>query len=346
MPALKLTTWNIEWMNKLFQTQPSGSTKFKTSAAEVEICERIAGVINDISPDILGVQEGPSSKARMKAFTKKYLGNQYDVYSIPSGSQSNHALVKKNIPITVKQLPKTHKVYEYLSRNVEFYTWTEVEKETSKKIPRKPVVLSLTVPSRPSDRVELMIFHTKSKISKLRNRKQWEEKDEEAIVDALLSRQRLSGELAAIRRYLTHAILSKRAHGCIVVGDLNEGPNRDIFEEKFLLTNIVDELRGGFHREEALMHHALSREWLDPDHAKAYTAEFKDPTQNNRLVKVLLDHIMVSTSVKHGDAPIKVASRDGFIEHSVFENHIKNSGRKRRERPSDHIPVTTKLRYS
>ena len=346
MATLKLTTWNIEWMNKLFQTNPSGSTKFKTAPTINETCARIAGVISDISPDILGIQEGPSSKARMKAFVKKYLDDRFDVYSIPSGIQSNHALVKKGIAIDVRQLPLSHNIYEYLTRNVEFYTWTQIQRATSKRIPRKPVVLSLTAPSRPSEQIELMVFHTKSKFSKLRDSKLWEVRDIDAIVDALLTRQRLSSELAAIRRYLTHAIRSKRVVGCILVGDLNDGPNRDIFEDKFLLTNIVDELRGGFHREDSLMHHALTSDWLDPDHAKAYSAEFEDPMQGDRVVKVLLDHIIVSTSVKYGDAPFKVAPQDGLIEHDVFEKYLKNSGKKRHERPSDHVPVTTKLHYS
>ena len=345
MPTLKLTTWNIEWMNKLFQTKPKGSTKFKTPATIDETCKRIVGVIDEIAPDILGVQEGPSAKGRMTRFVKDYLGNGYDIYFVPSGSQSNYALVKKGIPIGVKQLPLSHKIYDYLSRDVAFYTWTEVKKETSKNIPRRPVVLSLTAPGKPSEKVELMIFHTKSKISKLRNRKQWDNRDMPAIVDALLSRQRLSGELHTIRRYLTHAVLSKRAEGCILIGDLNEGPNRDIFEEKFLLTNIVDELRGGFHREEALMHHALTRDWLDPDYAKAWTAEFEDATQGGKTVQILLDHIMASASVIHGKAPFRISSKDGIIEHDAFKKHLKKMDGKRHERPSDHIPVTTKLRY-
>ncbi|MEP3630550.1 MAG: endonuclease/exonuclease/phosphatase family protein [Hyphomicrobiales bacterium] len=344
MATAKLTTWNIEWMNRLFDLK-SSTTKLKKTPAVIETCERIAGVIKDISPDILGIQEGPASKARMAHFVREYLDDGYEVYSVPSGTQSNHALVKKGLDIEVKQLPMSHKVYTYLSRNVEFYTWSEVKKQSSKKIPRKPVVLSLNPPDKPDEKVELMIFHTKSKISDLRSKKQWENRDVEAIVDALRSRQRLSGELAAVRRYLTHAILSKRAEGCIVIGDLNEGPNRDIFEEKFLLTNIVDELRGGFHREEALMHHALEREWLDPDRALAYSAEFRDPTQDGKKVKTLLDHIMVSTSIRHGKAPFKIRAKDGLIEHDLFEKHVKNSGNKRNERPSDHVPVTTILRY-
>lgn len=342
MARFKLTTWNIEWMNKLFETS---GVRFKSSQSVKDTCERIAAVFADLNADIVGVQEGPSKKAKMKLFVQNYLNNDYDIFYIPSGSQSNYALVKRGFPLRVRQLPLNHKIYEYLSRDVEFYTWTEVKKESSKKIPRRPVVLSLSKPEAPDETVELMVFHTKSKISKLRSRRQWEERDVEAIVDALRSRQRLSGELAAVRRYLSHAILSQRTKGCIVIGDLNEGPNRDIFEEKFLLTNIVDELRGGFHREEALMHHVLRRNWLDPDMAQAYTAEFPDPTRDMKITKTLLDHILVSTSVKHGPSPIRVEEESGLIEHEVFERYVKNSGRKRAERPSDHRPVSAFFRY-
>ena len=105
--------------------------------------------------------------------------------------------------------------------------------------------------------------------------------------------------MAAVRRYLTHAILSKRADGAILLGDLNDGPHRDVFEEKFLIHNIVDELRGAFHREAALMHHALPQKALTGK--SAFTAQFSDPTQGGKQVKVLLDHIMISTSIRDKD---------------------------------------------
>ena len=341
MATFKLTTWNIAWMNKWFEKDRA---VYKSSAANEEIRQRVANVMNGLDADIIGIQEGPKHKKQMAKFCRDYLNDTYDIYNISAGTQNNFALVRKGFEVEVKQHRETHKIYEYLARGVQYFTWGEVKKETAKKIPRKPVVLALTPPGS-DETVELMVFHTKSKISKLKNRSQWENRDMEAIVDALQSRQRLSGEMVAIRNYLTHAILSKRTKGCILIGDLNEGPNRDIFEEKFLITNIVDELRGGFHREEALMHHALTREWLDPDRAKAFTAEFRDATQEGKKVKVLLDHIMVSTSIKGRGAPIKLVKGSGRIEHELYEANVKNSGNKKNERPSDHRPVSAKFKY-
>lgn len=341
MSTFKLTTWNIAWMNKWFETNRD---VYKKEPWVRQTMERAGSVINALDADIIGIQEGPKLKKQMAKFCRDFLTDEYDIYNISAGTQNNFALVRKGFDVGVKQYKDSHKIYDYLSRSVEYYTWGEVKKSTSKKIPRKPVVLSLTPPGS-ADTVELMVFHTKSKISKLRSRKQWENRDVDAIVDALQSRQRLSGELVAIRNYLTHAILSTRTKGCILMGDLNEGPNRDIFEEKFLITNIVDELRGGFHREEALMHHALNREWIDPDRAKAFTAEFRDATQEGKKVKVLLDHIMVSTALKGGESPIKLVKGSGRIEHEIYDANVTNSGNKKGEKPSDHRPVSAKFRY-
>jgi len=341
MATFKLTTWNIEWMNKWFETDRA---VYKSSASVKETMGRVSEVIKALESDIIGIQEGPKHKKQMAKFCRDFLDNAYDIYHIYSGTQNNYALVRKGFEVGVKQYSKDHKIYEYLAKGVQFFTWGEVKKKSAKKIPRKPVVLSLTPPGS-DETVELMVFHTKSKISDLRSKKQWENKELVPIVDALESRQQLSGELVAIRNYLTHAILSTRTKGCILVGDLNEGPNRDIFEREFLITNIVDELRGGFHREEALMHHALTSEWLDPDRAKAYTAEFRDATQGGKKTKVMLDHIMVSTAIKGRGAPIKLVKGSGRIEHKIYEANVKNSGNKKNERPSDHRPVSAKFKY-
>jgi len=259
---------------------------------------------------------------------------------MPDGSQSNHALVRKGLTINVRQIPETHAIYKHLARKVEYYTWGEVKKARLDKFTRKPVVLDVR---KGNANVEVMVFHTKSKISKLKRKAQWTARDKPVIIDALRSRQKLSAEMAAIRRYLTHAILSQRAKGCIVMGDLNDGPHRDVFEEKFLIHSIVDELRGGFHREAALMHHALPQSELTGENA--YTAKFNDPTRDGKIVKVLLDHMLVSDSLLTGDAPLRLEAGKGKIEHEAYEKHLKGTGRNADDRPSDHRPISAIFRF-
>lgn len=342
---IKIATLNTEWMVNLFYPKKaqfwpleSKSTGLGSKPKDVPlVCQRLAGAIRDVNPDILGIQEGPPLKRQMELFVRQYLNDEYKVYSMPDGAQSVHALVRKTLALPVEQLKSTHPIYRHIARKVEYYTWGEVEKARLEKFTRKPVVLRLDWPGQGC--VELMVFHTKSKISKLKQKSQYTSRDKPAMIDALRSRQKLSAEMAVVRRYLTHAILAKRAVGCILVGDLNDGPHRDVFEEKFLIHSIVDELRGAFNREAALMHHGLPQSLLAND-KEAYSAEFPDPTQDGKIVQTLLDHILVTTSVLHGTAPLKLVAGSGRIEHAAYTVWTVNNGRSRDDRPSDHRPVS------
>ena len=348
MAQLKIASFNVEWMVNLFKP---GKAEFWPKASKCKglgrkpkdvpkVCQRIAGVIQDVKPDILGIVEGPPRKDQMELFVKQYLGGKYRTYSMLHGRQSNHALVRKGLGVKVQQVPETHAIYKHLSRKVEYYTWGEIKKARLEKFTRKPVVLRL---SRGGKAVEIMVFHTKSKISDLKRKKQWTSRDRPAILDALRSRQKLSAEMAAVRRYISHAIYSKRVVGVIVMGDLNDGPHRDVFEENFLIHSIVDELRGGFHREVALMHHALPEDQLVG--SRAFTAEFSDPTRGGKRVQTLLDHVLVSGVFLGKGGPLRLVLGKGKIEHQAFESHLTGKGRKGDDRPSDHRPVSAVFSY-
>ena len=54
---------------------------------------------------------------------------------MPLGVQTVHALVKKESPIEINQLPKTHKIYEHLKIKFQYYTWGEIKAETFDEIP-------------------------------------------------------------------------------------------------------------------------------------------------------------------------------------------------------------------
>lgn len=348
MAELKIAAFNCEWMTNLFvgtkaQFYQGPSLKGGLGAKPKDcqrVAQRLAGVVTDLRAHIIGIIEGPPRKAQMELFVHDYLGGSYDVFSMEDGSQSIHALVKKGMALAVEQIPEDDDIYRHLEHKLSYYRWDEVAQETLEKFTRRPVVLRLTLGRK---KYELMIFHTKSKISSLKRKDQYTRRDKPAIVDALRSRQKLSAEMAALRRYLTHAILSRRVDGCIVMGDLNDGPHRDVFEEKFLIHNIVDELRGGFDREKALMHHALPAGFLDGP--EAYTAEFGDPTQDDKEVRVLLDHILVSTGIYERRAALKLVKTRGRIEHAAYAGHTDNNGKTRDDRPSDHRPVSAVFEY-
>jgi hypothetical protein len=348
MATLKIASFNVEWMINLFKPQKAEFWEKKSNSGGLGrkpkdvplVCSRIAGVINDMKADIIGIVEGPPLKTQLELFVKQYLNNDYIVFSMPDGSQSNHALVRKNLPLQVSQIPETHAIYKHLSRKLEYYTWGEIKKARLEKFTRKPVVLQV---KKNNACVEIMVFHTKSKIAKLKRAKQFTSRDKEAIVDALRSRQKLSAEMAAVRRYLTHSIFSRRSVGIILMGDLNDGPFRDVFEEQFLIHNIVDELRGGFHREIALMHHALPQSLLNSK--DAFTAKFNDPTRGDKVVEEMIDHILVSDFLLNSKSPLKLVSGKGKIEHKIYEKYLNGTGKNADDRPSDHRPISAIFKY-
>ena len=348
MTEMKIASFNVEWMTKLFvKTKaefyqgPSlkGGPGAKPKNVQL-VSKRIAEVIKALNVHVVGIVEGPPRKKQMELFVKDYLQEKYMVFSAENGSQSNHILVNQNCPVQMSQVPETDDIYRHLSRKIEYYHWDEVAKATMEDFTRKPAVMHFTIKGKD---YELMLFHTKSKISKLKRKEQYTKRDKKAIISALRSRQKLSAEMAAVRRYLSHAILSRRVDGCILMGDLNDGPHRDIFEKHFLIHNIVDELRGGFHRESALMHHALPMKFLDGK--LAYTAEFSDPTRGEKLTKVLLDHILVTTGIYKGETSLRLDRSQGKIEHNAYENQLDNNGKTRDDRPSDHRPVSAVFQF-
>jgi hypothetical protein len=81
-PHLRYMNWNIEWMDLFYKDD----TEFLISNTSVGItnvktlCEQIAKVIFDINPDILAIEEGPSSLPRMDLFQREYLADQFDVF--------------------------------------------------------------------------------------------------------------------------------------------------------------------------------------------------------------------------------------------------------------------------
>lgn len=353
MEAIKICSFNCEWMTHLFKT---GKAEFWKGVSQnkgmgskpkdvQKVCGKISGVIKEVKPDIIGIEEGPPLKKQMELFVREYLNDEYEVYSMPHGSQSVHTLVRKGIKgLTIKQISEKHKIYKHLSRKLEYYLWGEVTTSKKENITRKPVVLEIKHDAS-GDAIELMTVHTKSKISKLKNPKDWVKRDKAVITDAMRSRQKLSAEVALIRSYLTHAILSKRVKGCIVMGDMNDGINRDIFERHFLLQNIVDELRGSFNRENALMHHALSQDYLRK-RKLAYTSDFNDPTEEGKKIHELLDHILFTSEcfLDKGTA-FNIDTKKSRVEHEAFDRYVDNNGKTRDDRPSDHKPITMMVEY-
>jgi len=346
---IKIATFNVEWMVNLFKPKkPDLLTRQNKHTAGLGskpkdpqgVANRLAGVIRAVDPDILGICEGPPLKSQMQRFVKEKLGNDYTVYSMEDGSQSVHALVHKRLRrgIKVSQLPKTDKVYERLRAVRTFYKFGNVRDPQKGRFTRLPVILRV---ERKGKTTEIMVVHTKSKISDLKKASQWEKKDKNAVLSAILSRQKLSVEMNVIRKYIAFRLYSENAEGVIVMGDMNDGVTRDIVDETYLLHSIVHELRGAFQHELALMRHILSGRQLQRKR-DTWTVEFKDPAAGGKNVRVLLDHMIFSPACYDG-GKLCFVKDSGRVEHQAYDRHVTKKGNSRDERPSDHKPLSARF---
>jgi hypothetical protein len=346
---IKMATFNVEWMVNLFKngkpellTAPSKTTpglggKPKNPQG---VAQKIADVITDLDADIVGVCEGPPLKAQMQTFVKDKLADGYDVYTMEDGPQSVHALVNKRLGgvLKVSQLPARDAVFQRL-RNVRlYYNFGSVKTAKKARFTRLPVVLRLEHNNKVT---EVMVVHTKSKISDLKKAKEWEQKITAKVISAINSRQKLSIEMNVIRKYIAHRLWSNAAESVVVMGDMNDGVARDVVDDTYLLHSIVHELRGAFHHEPALMRHVLGSRQLQKK-SYAWTVEFKDAANKGRNTRVLLDHMLYSPKC-HDGGSIRYIADSGQIEHQAFDKHVTKKGAARDDRPSDHRPLSARF---
>ncbi len=342
MPNLRIATYNIEWMNNLFV---NGEAKLRTKPAKgmgrfpndpAKVAERIAGVVKGIDAHIIGVQEGPASQSQIQFFCDEFLDGRYKASGIESGNQSVYALVRDDCPVTATPYDSSSVYYERLGKPVLFQPWGEVNKAKKYKMARYPALLRLTR-ADDKDPVHVVIAHTKSQFTKDFTKAKFDAREPEAMREAILSRQKLSADIAALRRHITNVILERRnATGAIVMGDLNDGFTRSVFETEFLLQSLVDELRGSFRRQSALLDHVLDEAQLREK--EAFTVEFRSPEKKG-VIRELIDHILVTPALRDPEFWLQVKPGEARIAHDISKANTTGTGAKADDRPSDHIPV-------
>lgn len=349
MSTLRLSTYNVEWMNNLFvpgqpklRTSP-GSAMGRNPSDPRAVAEKIAAVINDLNAHIIGIQEGPSRLAQMQFFVDEFLEGKYVASGIESGSQSIYALVRKDCPIKATAYEKSDVYYKRLLKPVVFQPWGAFNSTKPYQMARPPALLRLTQEGG-SDPVHLIVAHTKSQFTKAFTKKAFEAREPKAMKEAIFARQKLSADVAAYRRHVTNAILEKRnASGVILVGDLNDGFGRSVFETEFLMQSLVDELRGSFRRQSALLDHAMTEAQLR--HKEAFTVEFRSPEKKG-ITRELIDHILVTPALNESKFWLRLKKGKTRIEHAISKNYTDGTGAKADDRPSDHFPVTAEFTVS
>jgi hypothetical protein len=142
---------------------------------------------------------------------------------------------------------------------------------------------------------------------------------------SLINRRRITMEAVELRRYIDETIDSYP--NSIILGDVNDGPGTEFFENYMLGMDITSTLLGSTYYPNKIFHHLLDKE--------DYTAIFDDYVDNVSDRKILLDRALVSPSILPAVLSCKV-------EYEKYDALVDKPGR-RDGRPTDHRPVTLKL---
>lgn len=337
---LKLTTWNIEHLGKALASP--GTTHSRRRL------ELIADEIRTIEPHILAIQEGPKGEDTMRTFASEVLerflepvvlpgnippGKQPAAYRI-QGSQWMWFLVRPQIRDKVRlQSPIVYQSFAAQSKWRVHY-WGKFQSEEHAHF-RHPQVMILTWNGVD---IEFINVHLKSKINQLPlNLKTDGTPSDDYVDEALKARIKMATEAADVRRYINAKFAQKPNPGVVVLGDFNDGPGKDYFEEFYLFFDlIVNVIQGDILSAEEFLNHSL----FDFKTSLRWTARFDDQVTGKKAEenRLLLDHILFSQPLVNGSLPLQINTHAGLVEHEIHERINANSTK--HTQSSDHRPVS------
>lgn len=151
------------------------------------------------------------------------------------------------------------------------------------------------------------------------------------------ARVKLSSEALAIRAYIDQRFAQEADPSLLVVGDLNDGPGKELMEREFLLHDLISNLQGEVFFARKFLNHAL----FDQPDALRWSCKYKDRLDPLRDEHILLDHILFTQALtRSGTSPLLIRANAGRVEHLLYEEGESMFGR---GMLSDHRPVSVEL---
>lgn len=340
MPKIRVAAANIEWMNSWF-TSDAEEVAWKPQGEDEaggfvprEAARRAAAMITAIDPDILAVEEAPSRPEELQRFVSDFLSEDgvpiYRFLEGDSGRQQKLALLfKRELDVTLTPAAELASLLGEWECDVDGDMRLEPYQFT-----RFPLLADAKLDGQ---RLRLVVLHTKSNYVN-QGEALWRDDRQQYVTAALKNRRRLSAEAMRLRRYLDEQIGADLAAKVVVMGDFNDGPGMDYFEERYLTHNVTDILIGSGFDRELMFAHAQH----DVAPADRYTAVFNDFVERDPDKHLLLDHILLSPGLLVPDG-LRHVPGSGRIHHAEWQANVVNGGKKRDERPTDHRPVSVEL---
>ena len=334
---MRILNWNIEWMNNWFSgnRNPRWGSKALSISDARTVAQKVANVIRSISPDILCLQEGPSSIQEMQLFIDEFLSNSgaaiYEaLIGTDGGAQKLYVLSKTDGTIDVIDYAT-----DALTIDLEQSWQADVDGDLFLQpydFTRVPLVVDVN--PNAGDPLRIVILHTKSKY--VHNGEAMfndPARRQEFIAAAMKARRRISAEGFRLRTYLDDLIKNNADERVLVTGDWNDGPGPDFFERQYLTHNVADIVLGSTFYPNLIFKQPV----MERVPATAlFTARFDDFVDNVQDRPLLLDHFAVSPR-------LNTDVTDAGIAHDEYEAELAGSGASRIERASDHRPIWIEL---
>jgi endonuclease/exonuclease/phosphatase family metal-dependent hydrolase len=338
MATLKLLVWNVEWMNDLFDSQgafkPDNEKPFHTPGSTVK--QRridLAGVIDELSPDVVVMVEGPNRTTELQLFFDSDVTGQWQTQIQPTSGSSQ--LVGCAVRLDTNKFNNANPFTVIDTTTLSVFAPFELDNENDGVIEkyyfeRMPLYVELNpVNGNP---FRILGLHLKSKgiFDALEWSKWWER--------SLANRRKIFAQCTQIRLKFLDEYLKDNATKnipLIVCGDINDGPGYDA-DEKKILGSGIERLMGLVWFPELCMGNALFDNLSDAKKMKldfdVETTSFKDPIFNNVYHREWIDHILYTRNklnwVKEGKSNIDMQA--GKI-WTVYKH------------ASDHHPITATL---
>ena len=363
------TDWGVV-LEKYAPGQNLFPHKAPSKAKAKKRIKAIETFIESLNSDILFLCEAPQGQDEMEEFAKKVTPD-YDLVTRPSGEsyetggrQWQWFLVRKSlsdqvapnlVPIPVwrnfaatqdqsMSEDGTWKVAAPRLKTVGGVDDVPVSSRIKHQFFREPQVLRFTFGGAQH---EVIGTHLKSKFTggTPRARRDDETLDEyvesskkvrKYIAKSHEARVKLSSEALAVRAYIDQRFAQDADPSILIVGDLNDGPGKELMEREYLLHDLISNLQGEVFFARKFLNHAL----FDQPDALRWTSKFKDILDPQRNEHILLDHILFTQALtRAGTSPLQVQSNAGRVEHLSHEEGESTFGKLL----SDHRPVSVDL---
>ena len=311
MSQFTVMSYNIENMNQMFENNAVKTNKRQRA-------QKIAGVIQKIDPDVLGICEAANSPDEHDHFIDNYLtGSGYKLACGTSRGGQNLVFYYRD-PFSVVSIDDAFSFYDPWIADIEDDGLKEHHRWE-----RKPLEVLFKIGGNDAQ-LRIILVHAKSK-------------GVFSLVDlhdfqkiALANRKRLAGQAIRLRERLEQLV--QGPDPVIVMGDMNDGPGLDPFE-RMVGRSFVETTMGSIYNPGRIFHNVLW--WMSGSSAsrkELWTADFPDPIVEHRLGyrhRVWLDHILVSPDM---------LSAGNKVRYVMDSGRIGEKNRDSRE-ASDHFSV-------